>query len=125
HVRFLGFRDDVSALLGRAGMFILPSVSEGISLTLLEAMAASLPVVATKVGGNAEVVLEGETGVLVPPESPKALACAILGVLRDSAGARRMGELGRRRVEAEFEIARTIGRYEALYLELLERRGRA
>ncbi len=68
------------ALLARCSLFVLPSRSEGISLTLLEAMACGLPTVATRVGGNPEVVLDGETGLLVPSDDPAALAKAILCV---------------------------------------------
>src|SRR5207253_10486932 len=78
HVRFLGEVRDVPALLARASLFVLPSQTEGISLTILEAMARGLPVVATCVGGNPEVVEDGRTGLLVPPRDPEALARGIL-----------------------------------------------
>ena len=74
NVRFLGEVADIPALLSRASLFVLPSHSEGISLTLLEAMARGLPVVTTSVGGNTEVVIDGETGFLVPADDPAALA---------------------------------------------------
>src|SRR5262249_23040999 len=119
HVRFLGERADVSQLLGQAGLFVLSSVGEGLSLTLLEAMASGLPVVSTNVGGNPEVVIHGMTGLLVPPASPPALAEAVLKLIRDPEGAQRMGRAGRRRVEAEFDMRRVAGRYEALYRQLL------
>ena len=77
-VSFLGEIHDVPALLARGAIFVLPSRSEGISLTLLEAMACGLPVVATRVGGTPEVVVDGETGLLVPPADPAALAEAVL-----------------------------------------------
>jgi len=83
-------------------MFVLSSLSEGISLTLLEAMAAELPVVATDVGGNREVVVNGKTGFLVPAQSPQELADAIIKLLRNPDLARAMGRAGRQRVEAEF-----------------------
>ena len=79
-VTFLGEIRDVPALLARGSLFVLPSRSEGISLTLLEAMACGLPAVATRVGGTPEVLLEGETGLLVPPRDPVALAQAILRI---------------------------------------------
>ncbi len=122
HVQFLGFRGDVSALLGTADLFVLSSVTEGISLTLLEAMAAGLPIVATDVGGNREVVVPDQTGLLVPARSPEALAEAMLRVLRDPDRARRMGAAGRQRVEDEFSLGRMVTEYGQLYLSLLSKR---
>jgi sugar transferase (PEP-CTERM/EpsH1 system associated) len=119
HVHFLGMRSDVRELLGAADLFVLSSLTEGISLTLLEAMAAGLPVVATEVGGNREVVVPGETGLLVPAGSPAALAEALLALVRDPERARRMGAAGRRRVEDQFSLARMAADYEQLYLALV------
>ncbi len=119
-VRLLGQVRDVRTLLGRASLFVLPSLSEGISLTLLEAMARGLAVVATRVGGNPEVVADGETGLLVPARNPDALADAVLGLLRDPERGRRMGEAGRRRVERAFDVRRMVADYENLYRELAE-----
>lgn len=119
HVRLLGFRDDVAALLQGASVFVLSSLSEGISLTLLEAMACGLPVVATDVGGNREVVAHGETGLLVPPRSPQALAEGILFLTREPVRAAAMGAAGRRRVEAMFDVDGMVSRYEALYRNAL------
>jgi sugar transferase (PEP-CTERM/EpsH1 system associated) len=116
-VSFLGEVRDVPGLLARAAIFVLPSRSEGISLTLLEAMACGLPVVATRVGGTPEVVRDGQDGLLVPPSNPAALAAAILRLRRDPEGARRMGEAGRRRVELDFGARRMVADYLALYLE--------
>lgn len=120
HVQFLGFRDNVRELLAAATVFVLPSISEGISLTLLEAMAAGLPVVATKVGGNQEVVVANETGLLVPAESPRELAKGILRIIQDPDLARRLGNAGRKRVESCFDIRVVVGQYESLYVSLLE-----
>ena len=114
-VTFLGQVRDVPNLLARAGLFVLPSLTEGISLTLLEAMASGLAVAATRVGGNPEVVADGETGLLVPPADPPALAAALLRLRRDPALRRRMGEAGRRRVEMHFAIRTMVAAYEALY----------
>ena len=75
--RFLGLVRDVPALLRQARMYVLSSVSEGVSLTLLEAMACGLPIVATRVGGTPEVVSDGVTGLLVPPRDPPSLAAAM------------------------------------------------
>jgi sugar transferase (PEP-CTERM/EpsH1 system associated) len=118
-VRFHGFRDDVGTILASADLFVLSSLSEGISITLLEAMAAGLPVVATDVGGNREVVLPGETGMLVPVGDHAALGDAMLAVLTDPALARTMGAAGYTRVAATFAIDRTVHAYEAIYRELL------
>lgn len=114
HVRFLGEVRDVPALLGRARLFVLPSQSEGISLTILEAMACGLPVVTTKVGGNPEVVESG-TGVLVPPRDPAALARGLLRVAGNLDEAQVLGRAARRRVETHFDIRKMVEQYAALY----------
>jgi sugar transferase (PEP-CTERM/EpsH1 system associated) len=118
HVRFLGEVRDVPALLEAASVFVLPSLTEGISLTLLEAMARGLPVVATRVGGNPEVIVDGETGLLVPVQAPADLAAAMLRLCRDPEASRQMGLAGRRRVEQHFDVRRMVADYEALYLQL-------
>jgi sugar transferase (PEP-CTERM/EpsH1 system associated) len=115
HVRFLGEVSDVAALLGRASLFVLPSQSEGISLTILEAMASGLPVLATAVGGNPEVVEDGRTGLLVPPRDSVALAHGLLRLAGDRDEAQLLGRAGRRRVEAHFDSRKMIAQYEALY----------
>ncbi len=114
-VAFLGQVREVPKLLARAGLFVLPSLAEGISLTLLEAMACGLAVAATRVGGNPEVVVNGETGLLVPPADPPALAAALLRLRRDADLRRRMGEAGRRRVEQQFAVKVMVAAYERLY----------
>jgi glycosyltransferase involved in cell wall biosynthesis len=115
-VKFLGEVRDIPDLLSRASLFVLSSKSEGISLTLLEAMALGLPVVTTAVGGNPEVVIDGQTGRLVRSESPAELAEAILQIRRHADDARMMGRAGRRRVESCFDIRKMVARYEDLYL---------
>lgn len=115
-VNFLGEVSDVPAVLARARLFVLPSLTEGISLTLLEAMARGLPVVATAVGGTPEVVIDGETGRLAPPRAPAELARMIVSTLSDPEGCRRMGRAGRNRVERHFDVRRMVARYEQLYL---------
>lgn len=119
NVHFLGEVRDVPSLLSRASLFVLPSLTEGLSLTLLEAMAVGLPVVATNVGGNAEVVAQDTTGLLVPKSDPAALGAAVLRVLEDPELGRRMGRAGRRRVERHFDVRNMVRRYEALYAEIL------
>jgi glycosyltransferase involved in cell wall biosynthesis len=115
-VSFLGEVCDVPGLLAGAQFFVLTSLTEGISLTLLEAMSCGLPVVATRVGGNPEVVVDGETGILVPPTDADALAQAMLVLLKDRDRGRAMGLAGRRRVARHFEIGRMVAAYEALYV---------
>lgn len=115
HIRFLGQVSDIPSLLARASLFVLPSLSEGIALTVLEAMACGLPVVATRVGGNCEAVVDGCTGLLVPPRDPAALAAALLRLHADPATSRAMGQAGRQRVEEWFDIRRMVATYESLY----------
>ena len=124
HVSFLGHLPDVSGKLADADLFVLASRSEGISLSILEAMAASLPVVATAVGGNQEVVDQGESGLLVPPASPEPLADAILALLNNPGRAQALGAAGRRRAERVFNLDGMVARYEALYLELARKPSR-
>jgi sugar transferase (PEP-CTERM/EpsH1 system associated) len=114
-IRFLGEIRDVPALLARARMFVLPSRSEGIPLTVLEAMACGLPVIATRVGGLPEVVEDALTGVLVPSADPAALAEAVIEIWNDPGRADRMGRSGRRRAEERFDVRRMVANYEALY----------
>ena len=120
-VRFLGNVQDVPGLLARASALALPSLSEGISLTLLEAAARGLPIVATRVGGNPEVVEEGVTGRLVAPGDPTEMAAALMALGADPDRARAMGRAGRDRVERLFDVRRMVAEYEALYLRLLRR----
>jgi len=118
-VTFLGHRTDIPALLHGADLAVLPSLYEGLPLSLVEAMAAARPVVATDVGGSREVVIHGVTGLLVPPGDPEALAGAIGRVASDPALAARFGAEGRRRVEADFTAEAMVARVEALYARLL------
>lgn len=115
HVRFLGFRPDVTDLLATFDIFVLPSVSEGLPLSLLEAMAMAKPVVASAVGGIPEVVLPGRTGLLVPPADPRALAEAILSLLDNAPLAKQIGQQARDHVAGHFTLARMLERYQTLY----------
>ena len=117
-VRFLGHRADIEVVLSAADVFVQSSVSEGLSNTILEAMASALPVVATRVGGADEMVEHGVTGLLVEPSSASALATATGSLLFDAPRARTMGEAGRVRAESEFSLGGMIRRYEALYVRL-------
>jgi glycosyltransferase involved in cell wall biosynthesis len=119
HVQFLGERTDVPTLLAQSGFFVTSSLTEGISLTLLEAMAVGLPVIATQVGGNSEIVDAPRTGRLVPAANPAALAAAIVEMCRVPGEWRSMGIAGRERVEEHFELRRMINDYESLYRKLL------
>jgi L-malate glycosyltransferase len=117
---FTGPRLDVPEILSGVAVSVLPSFSEGLSNTLLESMAAGVPVVATHVGGNPEVVEHGETGFLVPPRDPASLAHAICLLLDDRERARRLGQAGRQRVAQHFSLEKMVRDTERLYLELLQ-----
>lgn len=119
HVRFHGYREDVGRFLRAADFFVLSSISEGVSLALLEAMACGLPAVATDVGGNREVVMPGETGYLVPARSPDLLAKMMLRIQADHGGLERMGRAARARVEQHFNLRSVVAAYEAVYLARL------
>lgn len=105
-VRFLGYRDDVAELLAAAQVFVLASWWEGLPLSILEAMRAGLPVVASGVSGVPEAVSDGETGRVVPPGRPEALAGALEELLESAALRARMGRAGRERYEDEFTFRR-------------------
>ncbi|MHC4952307.1 MAG: glycosyltransferase [Planctomycetota bacterium] len=114
-VHLLGFRDDVRALLPGFDVFVNSSRHEGVSLTIVEAMATELPVIATRVGGTPEVVDDGVTGLLVPPGDPVALRNAIGGLLGDREKCTAFGAAGRVRAIDRFSLESMIGRYRAVY----------
>lgn len=114
-----GDREDIPALLARMDVFVLPSLGEGVSNTILEAMAAGLPVVATRVGGNPELVVPGETGELVPVGDASALAAALRALLDEPELAARLGAAGRERVRRNFDWPRTVAAYLQVYDEVL------
>ena len=118
-VIFTGTRHDITDIVNELDIYVLSSISEGISLTLLEAMSCCLPVVATNVGGNPEVVKEGETGYLVPPRDPALFAEKLLCLIGDGEMRTDMGNAGRARVERFFNLSQTAKNYEKLYSELL------
>lgn len=118
-VTFHGASNNPRPYLASASLFMQSSISEGISLTLLEAMAAGLPIVATKVGGNHEVVDEGKTGYLVPAQDPQALADAAIRVLSSPRDAAAMSRAARTRAERLFDLDRMVGEYESLYEEAI------
>ena len=114
-----GDRDDIPALLGHMDVFVLPSLGEGISNTVLEAMATGLPVVATRVGGNPELVEDGVTGVLVSVGDVQALSAVLLELLENPARCREMGHAGRQRILRDFDWERTVAAYLQVYDDLL------
>jgi len=121
-VRFLGHRKDILSVLKSLDLFVLPSLWEGLPQALLEAMALSLPVVATRCVGVAETVTDGATGRLVPPQDPEAIARAAIEVLRDPTLGRRLGEAGRRVVLERHAQDKVAARVDRLYRDILERR---
>jgi glycosyltransferase involved in cell wall biosynthesis len=118
-VHFTGFRDDLPTLLARWDLLVLPSLWEGFGLVLLEAMAAGRPVVASRVGPIPEIVLHGETGLLVAPGEPAPLAAALVELLEQPELAARLGAAGRRRVAEHFTLQRMVAETEALYEAVL------
>jgi glycosyltransferase involved in cell wall biosynthesis len=121
HVHFLGHREDVPRWVAAMDVFVLPSVSEGLPLSLLEAMAAARPAVVTAVGGVPEVVRNGETGFVVPPASSPALARAILTLLSDSALSATMGAAGQVTIRQRFSVEQMARGYQGIYRTALER----
>ena len=118
-VELLGARADIPELLAHSDVFVLSSRSEGFPVSVLEAMAAGLPVVATDVGGVAEAVEDGETGLLVPATDAEALARALERLLADGELRRRLGAAGRARALSLFDLPRYRAAYEELYRERL------
>ena len=116
---FLGERRDVAQLLRALDVFVLPSVSEGMPVTILEAMNAATPVIATRVGGVPELVDDGETGLLVPPRDPEALGAAILHLLESPRLRADMGRRGRERVACHFSAERMVTSTDQLFRRLL------
>ncbi len=124
HLAWLpGERHDVAEVMRGLNCFVLPSLAEGISNTILEAMASGLPVVATRVGGNAELVGHGRTGVVVPADDVDAMAQALLQRFEDAAGTLAMGQNGRAEVESRFGLNAMVAAYQGLYDRELARVG--
>lgn len=114
-VRFLGFRSDVAQLLPQLDVFVLPSTSEGFPLVVLEAMACARAVVATRCGGTDEMLVDGESGVLVPVRDPGAIARSVCELLRYDGLRMTVGMTARQRVQREFSIDAMLQQYERLY----------
>ena len=119
-----GERSDIPEVLRGLDCFVLPSLAEGISNTILEAMATGIPVVATRVGGNAELLEDGLTGRLIPADNSESMALAILGYFDDPATARRHGRAARSAAVRNFSLDRMVSEYQALYDGLLAGRAR-
>jgi glycosyltransferase involved in cell wall biosynthesis len=122
HVFLPGFRPDALGLMKSFDLFVMSSITEGLGSAILEAMACGKAVVGTTAGGIAEVVVDGETGVLVPPHDERALAAAIVRLLGDAGLRQRLGQAGRRRVEDEFSVEQMVGKTLAVYRERLKGR---
>lgn len=117
-VHFLGTRNDVPTLLDAMDIFAFPSHFEGLPGALLEAMAAGLPIVATPVDGNSELVTDGESGVFVPVRSPSALARALSELLSDDSGAHLLGEKAQQIAHSEYTLDRMVKEFESLYTDI-------
>jgi glycosyltransferase involved in cell wall biosynthesis len=121
HVVFLGFRADIGAVMEAADVVVHPTLTEAFSSVIIEALALERPLVVTDVGGAREQVDSGETGILVPPRDPQALARAVTELLGDPDRARSMGVEARRRVVARFSLTKQVALHETTYEELLQR----
>ena len=119
NIIFVGFWKDIPQIMRVLDIFCLPSLTEGFNRSLLEAMACAVPLVATDVGGNSELVQDKQNGLLVPPGSPDALASAIKELLKDKTKAAKMGQEGRKFVEKNFSIETNVRKTEAIYAELI------
>jgi glycosyltransferase involved in cell wall biosynthesis len=117
HVIFAGELEGSlrNAVLHLSRVVVLPSLSEGLPVTILEAMALAKPIVTTNVGGNREAVVDGVNGLLVPPRDPEALASAVHRLVSDEALAARLGQAGRRRFEACFSLHQMLQQLETVY----------
>lgn len=120
-VHFLGWRSDVPSVMADIDVLAVPSLWEGFGLVALEAMALSKPVVASRVSALPELVTDGETGLLVPPADPEALAEALGALLSDKARAQTMGERGRVRLQIDFSVQRMVRQHVAVYKEAASR----
>lgn len=119
-VKFLGRSDEVPRLLTAVDISVLPSLSEGLSNTILESMAAGLPMIATRVGGNIEIIEDGENGLLVPPRNEQALADAISSLINDRSYAAKLARKGEQYVINQYSNQRMISKTSALYMDLVE-----
>ncbi len=122
HLAWLpGARDDVPEVMRGLDCFVLPSLAEGVSNSILEAMACGLPVLATRVGASAELLIEGQTGMLVPARDVPALAAGLLHLASERAEAQSMGRAGRQRIEQHFSLPAMVAAYQSIYERVLQR----
>jgi len=118
-IKFLGHREDTPTLINGCDLFVLPSLFEGLPLTIIEAMAAGKPVIASDIPGIDEEVIQDETGLLVPKENPEALGAAINSLLSNPEYAQRLGSAGRIRANEEFSADKMVKRISDIYEELI------
>ena len=118
-VRFLGYRSDVASLLSIMDIYVLPSLWEGLPLGLIEAMLAERPVVATRVGGVPELIIDGFNGRLVPPASSLELSCAIIELLRNEKKRREFGRNAQNHAKDAFSLEAMVSKYHELYLQMM------
>jgi glycosyltransferase involved in cell wall biosynthesis len=121
NVQFTGWRPDALDILSLMDIYVLPSLSEGVPRSIVEAMALGKPVVSTKVGGIPEIVLDGETGFIVPPRDPNGLADGIITLAKDDQLRARFGDKGQKTVIANYSIERNIAGLQRVYLEVVEK----
>ena len=121
HIKFLGVRKDIADLLSASDIFVLSSDWEGLPLTVIEAMAAGKPVVATAVGGVPELIKDNVNGFLVQPKDPDSLAQALIKMAGDREASREMGAMGRKMAREKFDIRIMAKAYENLYLDELNK----
>ena len=122
-VLFVGTRKDIPVILAALDLFILPSLWEGFSLAILEALAMGTPVIATAVGGASEVICSGHDGLLIPPGEESSLVAAVREAILDPRKYREMGRKGKETVGRQFTVAQHLTRLQDLYLEVLAQKG--
>lgn len=120
YIEFRGFQPDIGAIFAETDVFVSSSTSEGFSLATVEAMAHGVPAVVTRSGGPEEIIVDGESGLLVPPSNPAALGCAIARLYREPDLARSIATQGAQHVRKEFSMTQMVGRYRELYCRTLK-----
>ena len=115
HVQFLGVRNDIPDLLAASDTVLMPSITEGFPRTAIEAMAAGKPVIATKVGGTPEAVIDGETGLIVPARNLNTMSAAIVQLVDDTELQIKMGLAGRKRAEENYSVEKYVLRLDEIY----------
>jgi glycosyltransferase involved in cell wall biosynthesis len=118
-VRFLGYRSDIPSLLKSIDILVMPSEREAFGMAAIEAMSMEVPIVATSVGGLTEVVVDGRTGVLVPPQDPNRIAAELKGLIQNPQRRSAMGVAGREHVLKHFSLGQNVDQIKALYRRIL------